>query len=239
MGKGVGDFGEGNDTVGEVTGHPGWKFAVLGATTTQDFIGLIELGCVQGFKGWWATGIPDRSDPDSYPDTKLRRVNWSEDLDTVRRLFRDYRQWLADHLEMTAAADSILPVGLARIDQEITDLPGVYGPPGGEVILAFKQDALVACGALRGQGPKVGEIRRVYVRADHRGKGFGPRLTRVLLDRARELGYERVRVDTLPTMAAAIQFYQEMGFQPIPAYWPHPVAGALFFEYIVAKPGPA
>jgi carbonic anhydrase len=44
------------------------------------------------------------------------------------------------------------------------------------------------------------------------------------------LGYERVRVDTLPSMAAAIEFYQEMGFTPIPAYWPHPVTGAYFFE---------
>jgi len=95
---------------------------------------------------------------------------------------------------------------------------------------------VVACGALRRLGPKVAEIKRIYVRADHRGPGFGPRLTRALLDRAKELRYERVRVDTLPTMTAAIQFYQEMGFDPIPAYWPHPVPGALFFEYRVEKP---
>lgn len=31
-------------------------------------------------------------------------------------------------------------------------------------------------------------------------------------------------------MRAAIEFYQEAGFRPIPAYWPNPVAGALFFE---------
>jgi ribosomal protein S18 acetylase RimI-like enzyme len=97
---------------------------------------------------------------------------------------------------------------------------------------------VVACGALRDLGSKVGEIKRVYVRADHRGPGFGPRLTRALLGRARELGYERVRVDTLPSMFAAIQFYQKMGFKPIPAYWPHPVPGALFFEYKVQKPTP-
>ena len=76
------------------------------------------------------------------------------------------------------------------------------------------------------------------MREDHRGPGFGPRLTRALLKRARELGYERVRVDTLPTMAAANQFYPEMGFKPIPAYWDHPVRGALFFEYKLGKPKP-
>jgi hypothetical protein len=46
-----------------------------------------------------------------------------------------------------------------------------------------------------------------------------------------------VRVDTLPTMTAAIEFYQEMGFKPIPPYWPHPVPGALFFEYRVPSGG--
>jgi ribosomal protein S18 acetylase RimI-like enzyme len=166
----------------------------------------------------------------------LRTVNWSEDLDRVRRLLQDYRNWLSDHVETGASTDSS---GLGQIDEEIAGLPGVYGPPRGEIILAFNHGDLVACGALRELAPTVGEIRRVYVRADHRGPGFGPRLTRALLDSARELGFERVRVDTLPTMVAAIEFYQEMGFQPIPPYWPHPVPGALYFEYKMAtQPGP-
>jgi ribosomal protein S18 acetylase RimI-like enzyme len=178
-------------------------------------------------------------DVESHPGTRLRRVNWSGDIETVRRLFRDYRQWLADHRDSATSANSTVKMGLGQIDEQIARLPGAYGPPRGEVILAFAQEALVACGALRELEPEVGEIKRIYVRADHRGPGFGPRLTRALLSRARALGYERVRVDTLPSMTAAIRFYQEMGFVPIPAYWPHPVRGALFFEYRRVKPKPA
>ena len=181
-------------------------------------------------------GPRERPNPVSLHGTTLRRVNWSTDIDTVRRLFQDYRQWLADHRDTAASADSKGKMGLGQIDEQIADLPGAYGPPQGEIILAFAQEALVACGALRELEAKVGEIKRVYVRADHRGPGFGPRLTRALLGRARALGYERVRVDTLPTMAAAIQLYPEMGFEPIPAYWPHPARGALFFEHRVGKP---
>jgi ribosomal protein S18 acetylase RimI-like enzyme len=183
-------------------------------------------------------GVPDRVDRGSHPETRLRRVNWSKEIETVRRLFQDYRQWIADHRDTEAAADSTVRIGLRQIDQQIAELPGAYGPPRGEIILGLSQGAVVACGALRELEPKIGEIKRVYVRADHRGPGFGPRLTRALLRRARELGYERVRVDTLPTMAAAIQFYQGMGFAPIPAYWPHPVPGALFFEYAIEEPTP-
>ena len=180
----------------------------------------------------------NRRHGDDHPGTKLRRVNWSTDLERVRRLFEDYRQWLADHRDRAPSSASVVKRGLGQIDKQIAELPGAYGPPRGEIILAFAREALVACGALRELEPTVGEIKRIYVRADHRGPGFGPRLTRSLLSRARELGYERVRVDTLPTMTAAIQFYQEMGFNPIPAYWPHPVSRALFFEYRMRKPTP-
>jgi GNAT superfamily N-acetyltransferase len=181
-------------------------------------------------------GARHQPDPESHPGTTLRRVNWSKDIDIVRRLFQDYRQWLADHGDTAATADSRVRTGLGQIDKQIAELPGAYGPPRGEIILAFAQEEVAACGALRELEPKVGEIKRIFVRADHRGPGFGPRLTRALLSRARELKYERVRVDTLPTMSAAIQFYHEMGFDPIASYWPHPVPGALFFEYAVGGP---
>jgi len=177
----------------------------------------------------------EHTHPTDYSDTVLRRVIWSKELDTVRELFRAYRDWLADHAGGTAGADSVASMGLAQVDRVISELPGEYGPPRGDVILAFKDSEIVACGALREWEPSVGEIKRIHVRADHRGPGFGPILTGALLKRALELGFERVRVDTLPTMAAAIEFYQEMGFKPIPAYWPHPVPGALFFEWNAAE----
>ena len=135
-----------------------------------------------------------------------------------------------------APVDSKAESGLQIVDKLIAGLPGAYGPPRGDVILAFSDGQVVACGALRELEPKIGEIKRVYVRADHRGPGFGPRLTGAVLDRATELGYERVRVDTTGTMVAAIEFYQEMGFVPIPAFWPHPAPGARFFEYTVGEP---
>jgi GNAT superfamily N-acetyltransferase len=172
-----------------------------------------------------------RHNSEVHPGTSFRRVDWSKDIDIVRRLFLDYRQWLADHSAPSPSLESRSKPGLELIDTLIAELPGAYGPPHGEVILAVAGEAVVACGALRELEPRIGEIKRVYVRADHRGPGFGPRLTGALLDRARELNYERVRVDTLPTMAAAIQFYQEMGFVPVPAFWSHPAPGALFFEY--------
>jgi ribosomal protein S18 acetylase RimI-like enzyme len=181
-------------------------------------------------------GNPKRSSKDNYPDTKIRRVNWSGDLATVRRFFREYREWVSDHRNLDPSAKSTVLAGLGSLDKQIAELPGAYGPPRGEILLACVKDEPVVCGALRELEPRVGEIKRIYVRADHRGPEFGKRFTSALLSRAVELGYDRVRVDTLPTMFAAIEFYQDLGFLPIPAYWPHPAPGALFFEYRVRKP---
>lgn len=146
----------------------------------------------------------------------------------MRQLFEEYRGWLAEHQERSARPEQ--GQGLALVDELIAGLPGAYGPPRGDVLLWFEGVHVVACGALRELEPGLGEIKRVYIREDYRGKAFGLPFVRALVDRARELGYRRLRVDTLSTMRAAIEFYQESGFRPIPAYWNHPVRGALFFE---------
>lgn len=167
---------------------------------------------------------------DAHPPATLRRVSWPDDLVTVRQLFQGYRQWLADHQDAAAESQPRVESGLALVDSLIAGLPGAYGPPRGEVLLWLADESVVACGGLRELEPKTGEIKRIYVRTDYRGKGFGHPFVRALIERARELGYDRLRADTLPTMTAAIEFYQELGFRRIPAFWPNPVAQALFFE---------
>lgn len=169
--------------------------------------------------------------PADYSETVIRPVDWPKELPVVRRLFRDYRDWIAEHAGALPEPASGVPAGLTELDREIDGLPGVFGPPRGDVLFALQRSDIVACGAVRGLEPRVGEIKRIYVRADHRGPVFGPRFAGACLERARELGYDRVRVDTLPSMEAAIRFYQELGFRPIPPYWAHPVPGALFFEW--------
>lgn len=170
------------------------------------------------------------------PRTSVRLVRNDRDVEAVRSLFLEYRTWLAEHREVTAFEDTVLETGLRYFDEEIRALPGAYGPPRGALYVAFEGTTQVGCGALRQLRPYVGEIKRLYVRPDSRGARLGRRITRALLNRARTLGYDRVVLDTLPNMKAAIAIYREMGFVPIRPYWAHPYPDALFFEYRLRGP---
>ena len=178
-----------------------------------------------------------RTDGDDGPSAARRSMRWSKDSEVVRRLFAEYRQWVADHRDFAPSSQDRVTEGLTLIDRLIAGLPRMYEPRHGDILLWSEGENVVACGALRELEPGVGEIRRVYVRGDYRGGQFGRPFVRALIARAQELGFETLRADTLPTMRGAIEFYEELGFRPVSAFWPNPAAGALFFERAVEPEG--
>ena len=90
--------------------------------------------------------------------------------------------------------------------------------------------ALVGSAAVKHHPDGAAELKRLYVRPQARGTGLGKRLAVAAIDRARELGYTLMRLDTLPRMETAQALYASLGFTPCEPWVDHPVAGVLFYE---------
>jgi putative acetyltransferase len=116
-------------------------------------------------------------------------------------------------------------------DEELAGLPGHYAPPDGRLLLAEYEGQLAGCVALHKLGPGICEMKRLYLRPQFRGKGLGRALADRILSEARQIQYERIRLDTVePVMKDAVAMYRRLGFQEIAPYCANPIAGALYME---------
>lgn len=117
---------------------------------------------------------------------------------------------------------------------ELSDLPGVYAPPRGQLMIAMVGDKYAGCCALRpldaADYPNAAEMKRLYVRPQFRGVGAGRMLAEAILDSARLAGYTCILLDTLDSMEAARGLYADMGFEEVPPYYYNPIAGAHYLK---------
>jgi len=131
------------------------------------------------------------------------------------------------------AADSLIAVRL--VDAMVTEMDQLYGqPPGGGVgsgaspsdftpptgafLVIYAGGKPVAGGGIKRDDDGVAEIKRMYVVPAARRQGLGRRLLEALEDRARELGYARIRLDTGARQPHAQAMYERAGYHPIDNY---------------------
>jgi putative acetyltransferase len=74
-------------------------------------------------------------------------------------------------------------------------------------------------------------MKRLYLRPTFRGKGLGRALAETIIAEARNIGYQRLLLDTIePLMKDAVGMYRKLGFKEIASYRPNPIAGAMYME---------
>jgi GNAT superfamily N-acetyltransferase len=146
------------------------------------------------------------------------QVITDKQVEQIRELFQEYAASLSIDLEFQ------------NFHQELSDLPGEYAPPKGRLLLALYNDHPAGCVALREIEEDICEMKRLYVRPQYRGINLGKRLAERIIAEAAEIGYRRMRLDTLPTMTKAKQMYERLGFKEREAYRYNPVEGTTFME---------
>ncbi len=149
---------------------------------------------------------------------RISEVKTPEHLEVARALFREY-------------ADSLgFALSFQNFEEELAELPGDYTPPGGRLYLAFEGKRPAGCIALRKLTDDDCEMKRFYVCPLFRGKGVGKLLATIVIGEAREIGYRRMLLDTVPSMKRAMVLYRALGFKPIAPYRENPLPGASFME---------
>jgi GNAT superfamily N-acetyltransferase len=121
---------------------------------------------------------------------------------------------------MVAAMESEVQAALGPMTPERTSTvaPTEMVPPAGWFVLLCVDGAVIAGGGVRRLSAGVAEIKRMYVRPEHRGRGLGRALLEGLEAAAADLGYARVRLDTAASMDAALALYGRAGYRAIPDY---------------------
>jgi putative acetyltransferase len=157
------------------------------------------------------------------PEVLFTRAETPSQIAQARELFLEYAQSLGFSL------------CFQNFDKELASLPGDYAAPDGRLLLAEYEGQLAGCVALHqlntGAGFEVCEMKRLYLRPQFRGKGLGRALADRIIAEARQIGYVRMRLDTVePVMKDAVAMYRRLGFREIAPYCENPIAGALYME---------
>jgi ribosomal protein S18 acetylase RimI-like enzyme len=181
------------------------------------------------------------------PIVKIRPAIFPADRDIVSQLFLAYAQSLPIALDFQ------------NFDHELASLPGKYAiQENGGVWLAYttsattppettshttipssvpeaSADVVIGCVALRSfpaRSIPTCELKRLYIVPSVRGSGVSKMLMDEVLNKARELGYGEMLLDTLSSMTAARKLYEGYGFRETEKYYDS-VEGAAFYRLLL------
>ena len=116
-----------------------------------------------------------------------------------------------------------------NFSQELEDPLAKYGTPAGALFIAFYNNEPVGCIALQPISlTQTCEMKRLYVKPDFRNMGIATTLVEALSNRAKELGYTRMVLDTLDKLVPAIALYQRHGFIKTTSYYNNPLPGVVY-----------
>ena len=151
-------------------------------------------------------------------EISIVKAKETADFEVAKGLFEAYANSLGFDLSFQS------------FDEELANIKTVYSAPNGGLLLVSLDGDYIGCVGVRKIGDGIGELKRMYLKEEARGKGLGRTLMEEAILLSRELNFTALRLDTLPSMKSAVGLYEKMGFEKIPPYRENPFSEALFFE---------
>ena len=149
----------------------------------------------------------------------ITQAETDEQITEAKTLFREYEAWLG------------MDLCFQGFEAELAALPGKYAMPDGRLYLAYSDDKLAGCIAMRKLEDGICEMKRLFVRDGFRGEKIGVQLIEKVIADAKEIGNQKMRLDTYPPkMGKAVTLYESHGFVSIPPYYDNPHSDVLFME---------
>jgi putative acetyltransferase len=150
--------------------------------------------------------------------TYVREAQFPSDQAALVALIREYATWL--NIDMS----------FQNFDEEMAQIDVAYSLPKGLLWALQDGDKLVGCVGFKRLDDTTAEVKRLYVQPAYRGQQWGYRLMEAVLGTTRQLGYQRLVLDTVPQTIDAQRMYVRMGFKPIPPYYSGLTLATDFFE---------
>ena len=148
----------------------------------------------------------------------IHEAQFPDDQAALVALIREYAAWL--NIDMS----------FQNFDEEMAQIDTEYSLPKGLLWALQDGDTLVGCVGFKCLDKATAEVKRLYVQPAYRGQHWGTELMQMVLGTTRQLGYQRLVLDTVPQTVDAQGLYVRMGFKPIPPYYSGLTLATDFFE---------
>lgn len=155
---------------------------------------------------------------DPKPFIQFQEDYSAKNVELIQQLFGEYQAGLGVDLDFQ------------DFERELEKLPGDYSPPQGAILMCHYKGELAGCIALKSHTKDICEMKRLFVRPAFRKLSLGRLLSKELMKIAKNKGYKKMRLDSLPFMKPAQALYFSLGFREVPPYYPNPIEGTLYME---------
>lgn len=140
-----------------------------------------------------------------------------------------------DFIALCMELDAALDIAIGGYDKRKKFIPFNQAETMSSVVLLYLDDVPIGCGAYRRYDDTTAEIKRMFVREGHRGKGYGKVILKELIELTKACQFNQLILETGDFLTAAVGLYRSMGFDVITNYPPYQyIEESLCMAYDIA-----